>query len=58
VANCFKRILTQFKALAWISQQQYEDNTNKHRDEGALFKKNDMIMISLENMKTNRSKKK
>jgi hypothetical protein len=58
VANHFKRILTQLKALARISQQQYEDNANRCRDEGALFKENDMIIVSLENMKINRPKKK
>jgi len=58
VANRFERILTQLKALARISQQRYEDNANTRRDEGALFQKNDMVMVSLENMKTNRPKKK
>jgi hypothetical protein len=58
VANCFKRILTQLKALAQISQQQYKNNTNKHRDKDALFKKNDIIIISLKNMKINKLKKK
>ena len=58
VANRFERILTQLKALARISQQRYEHNANTRRDEGALFRKNDMVMVSLENMKTNRPKKK
>jgi hypothetical protein len=58
VANRFERISTQLKALARISQQRYEDNANTRRDEGALFQKNDMVMVSLENMKTNRPKKK
>ena len=58
VANRFDRILTQLKALARISQQRYEDNANTRRDEGALFRKDDMVMVSLENMKTNRPKKK
>ena len=58
VANRFERILTQLKALAQIAQQRYEDNANTRRDEGALFQKGDMVMVSLENMKTNRPKKK
>jgi len=58
VANRFERILTQLKALARISQQRYEDNANSRRDESALFQKDDMVMVSLENMKTNRPKKK
>jgi hypothetical protein len=58
VANRFDRILTQLKALARISQQRYEDNANTKRDEGPLFYVKDMVMVSLENMKTNRPKKK
>jgi hypothetical protein len=58
IANRFERILTQLKALARISQQRYEDNANTKRDEGTLFRKDDMVMVSLENMKTNRPKRK
>jgi RNase H-like domain found in reverse transcriptase/Reverse transcriptase (RNA-dependent DNA polymerase)/Integrase zinc binding domain/Chromo (CHRromatin Organisation MOdifier) domain len=58
VANRFERILTQLKALARISQQRYEDAANTRRDEGTLFREGDMVMVSLENMKTNRPKKK
>ena len=58
VASRFDRILAQLKALSRISQQRYEDNANTRRDEGALFRKGDMVMVSLENMKTNRPKKK
>ena len=58
IANCFEHILIQLKALARISQQHYEDNANTKRDEGTIFRKNDMVMVSLENMKTNRPKRK
>ena len=58
IAGRFERILVQLKALARIAQQRYEDNANVKRDEGAIFKKDDMVMVSLENMKTNRPKKK
>jgi hypothetical protein len=58
IANRFERILTQLKALARITQQRQEDNANTRRDEGTLFQKGDMVMVSLENMKTNRPKKK
>ncbi|KAM4063560.1 hypothetical protein HRG_011332 [Hirsutella rhossiliensis] len=58
IAGRFDRILTQLKALARISQQRYEDNANTRRDEGPLFQKGDMVIVSLENMKTNRPKKK
>jgi hypothetical protein len=58
VANCFKRILIQLKALAWISQQRYKDNANIYRDESALFYKGDIVIVSLENIKINRPKKK
>ena len=58
VINCFKKILTQFKILIQISQQQYKDNTNKYKDKDTLFKKNNIIIISLKNMKINRHKKK
>jgi len=50
--------LTQLKALARISQQRYKDNANTCRDESALFYKGDIVMVSLENMKINRPKKK
>jgi len=50
--------LIQLKALACISQQCYEDNANTKQEEGTIFKKNDMVMVSLENMKTNRPKRK
>ena len=58
IAGRFERILTQLKALAKISQQRYEDNANSKRDEATTFKVNDMVMVSLENMKTNRPKRK
>jgi len=58
VANHFKQILTQLKALAWISQQHYKNNANTHRDESSLFYESDMVIVSLENIKTNRPKKK
>jgi len=58
IAGRFERILTQLKALSRISQQRYEDNANTKRDEGSIFKVHDMVMVSLENMKTNRPKKK
>ena len=58
VANRFKRILTQLKALAQISQQHYKNNANTYRDKSALFYKGDKVIISLENIKTNRPKKK
>ena len=58
MANRFKRILVQLKALAQISQQRYKDNANTRRDESALFYEGDMVIVSLENIKTNRPKKK
>ena len=58
IANRFERILTQLKALARIAQQRHEDNANVRRDEGTLFREGDMVLVSLENMKTNRPKKK
>jgi hypothetical protein len=58
IAGRFERILTQLKALAKISQQRYEDNANRKRDEAGTFKVDDMVMVSLENMKTNRPKRK
>jgi len=36
----------------------YKDNTNTHRDESALFYKGNIVIVSLENIKTNRPKKK
>jgi len=58
MANRFKRILIQLKALVRILQQRYKDNANTHRDKSALFYKGDMVMVSLENIKINRPKKK
>lgn len=58
IAGRFERILTQLKALAKISQRRYEDNANRKRDEATTFKVDDMVMVSLENMKTNRPKRK
>jgi len=58
MANYFKRILTQLKALARISQQRYKDNTNTYRDKSALFYKGDIVIVSLENIKINKPKKK
>jgi hypothetical protein len=58
VALRFERILDQLKALARASQQRYEDNANTRRDEATMFKEGDQVMVSLENMRTNRPKKK
>jgi hypothetical protein len=58
VAERFQRILTQLKALAAQSQQRYEDNANTSRSEAPLFKKDDLVMVSLANLRTNRPKKK
>ena len=58
VALRFERILDQLKALARASQQRYEDNANTRRDEATLFKEGDQVIVSLENMRTNRPKKK
>ena len=58
MANYFKWILIQLKALAQILQQRYKDNTNTRRDKSALFYKGNIVIVSLENIKTNRPKKK
>ena len=58
IADRFERILSQLKALARMAQQRYEDNANTRRSESMLFQKRDKVMVSLENMKTNRPKKK
>ena len=58
MARRFERILDQLKALARASQQRYEDNVNTRRDEATMFKEGDQVMVSLENMRTNRPKKK
>ena len=58
MANHFKRILTQLKALAQILQQRYKDNANTRKDESVLFYKGNIVIVSLENIKINRPKKK
>jgi len=58
IAHRFERILDQLKALARASQQRYEDNATTRRDEVPIFHEGDMVMVSLENMKTNRPTKK
>ena len=58
MANHFKWILTQLKALAQISQQYYKNNANTYKDKSLLFYKGNMVIVSLKNIKTNRLKKK
>ena len=58
IALRFERILDQLTALTKQSQQRYEDNANARRDEAPTYRPGDLVMVSLENMKTNRPKKK
>jgi hypothetical protein len=58
VADRFKRIITQLKALAQQSVSKYEDYANRHREDAPRYEEGQRVFVDTRNMKTNRPMKK
>ncbi|KAI0991933.1 hypothetical protein K3495_g16254, partial [Podosphaera aphanis] len=58
IANRFKSILDQLKALSNIARERYEKNANLHRSDAVKFRVGDMVMVSTENWEMGRPVKK